>query len=300
MRGIDFECVDTSGDAEKLLFRSVGVGVQAGALWAPRALPLRVGGTIRSPILVSPNLGTAGTIAPQPNGDIIASQQGVDFFLPEKTNLPWELEWGVAVQLGPRPLNVAWVDEDTLTGPEVERERRVVNGQLEPTYKAARRILKRRYAAIPRRKLLLSFSALVTGGTPNAVGFESMLARTVDRAGESATVTSRFGFEAEVWENRLQLRGGSYVEPTRFRDVAREPPLQSGTCSNGAAPENDGLCVVGVQPRPRVHGTFGFEVRLFQWDLFGLAAEDTSWRLTAAADYARDYYGYSLAVGVWR
>ncbi len=295
IRGIDFECVDTSSADEKLLFRSVGVGVQGGALWAPRDLPMRVGATIRSPILVSPNLGTSGVLAPQPNGDVVVSQNGVDFYLPQKTNLPWELEWGVALQLGPRPLNVAWIDEDTLTGPEVDRERK----DGEPAWKAARRILKRRYAAIPRRKVLLSFSALFTGPTANAVGFESMLARTVDRAGESGTLTSRIGVEAEVIENRLQLRGGSYVEPTRFRDVAREPPGESGLCANGQPAPADGRCIVGVQPRPRLHGTFGFEVRLFRWNVFGLAADDTSWRLTAAGDYARDYYGYSLGIGVW-
>jgi hypothetical protein len=297
IRGIDFETVDTSGD-ERLLFRSFGVGVQGGALWAPRELPMRVGGTVRSPIVVSRNTGT--TVQPRANGDVVVSQHGLDFYLPEAISLPWELEWGVALQLGPRPLNVAWTDEDTVTGPEVERERRVVDDQIEPVWRGARRLLKKRYAALPRRKVLLSFSTLVTGPTANAVGFESMLAGNVDRAGRTATATARVGAEAEVLPNRLQLRGGTYLEPTRFRDVAREPADDaSHACPNGAPPPGNGLCVVGVQPRPRLHGTFGFEVRLFEWTVFGLADEGTSWRVTAAGDYARDYYGYSLAIGLW-
>jgi hypothetical protein len=256
LRAVVFDAVDATG-SEKLLFRSAGAGVQAGALWAPRDLPLRVGATVRSPVLESTN---------QDSG---ADKLG-SFHVPARIELPWELEWGAAVQLGPRPLNVAWVDEDTLVGPAVERERRVTGGQIEPAYKAARRILKRRYAAIPREKVLLSFSMLVTGPSGDAVGFESMLAQRVDRSGQRATVTTRAGAEAEVWPNRLQLRAGTYVEPTRFDES-----------------------------RARLHGTFGFDVRLFESTVWGLFPEHTSFRFTTGGDAARDYFGYSLAVGVW-
>jgi hypothetical protein len=257
LRAVVFDAVDAT-EGEKLLFRSAGAGLQAGALWAPRDMPLRVGATVRSPVLESTRQ------------DIGADRLG-SFHVPARIELPWEVEWGAAVQLGPRPLNVAWVDEDTLVGPAVERERRVSNGHFEPAYRAARRILKRRYAALPRQKVLLSFSMLVTGPSGDAVGFESMLAQRVDRSGQRATVTTRAGAEAEVWPNRLQLRAGSYVEPTRFDES-----------------------------RARLHGTFGFEVRLFESTVWGLFPEHTSFRLTTGADGARDYFGYSVAVGVWR
>jgi hypothetical protein len=254
VRAVVFDAVDAT-HAESLLFRSAGAGLQVGALWTPRDFPIRVGGTVRSPILES-----------------LSEDRGVDrlgtFHVPSRIELPWEVEWGVAVQLGPRPLNVAWTDEDTLQGPAIERERRE---PTEPLYKAARRILKRRYKALPREKLLLSYSMLVTGPTENGVGFESMLTQVVDRSGERSTVTTRFGAETEIWPDRLQLRGGMYVEPTRFRES-----------------------------RPRMHGTAGFEVRLFEWTVFGLFPDETSWRLTTAVDGSRDYFGYSLAVGVWR
>ncbi|MBF5066735.1 hypothetical protein G6O45_26330, partial [Salmonella enterica subsp. enterica serovar Istanbul] len=108
---------------------------------------------------------------------------------------PWEAEWGVAFQIGPRPLNMPWTDEEKFDDPEVEEERRMLPGDrhtppyLEPRYKAARRILRRRNRAIPRDKLLLSFSMLVTGPTSGAVGIESMLTQTVDRSGERTSVT---------------------------------------------------------------------------------------------------------------
>jgi hypothetical protein len=260
LRAVVIDVIDDT-QSEQLLFRTAGAGLQGGMLWTPRELPIRVGATVRSPILSS--ICVSSVFCPNDNPS--------SFHPPEKSALPWEVEWGVAVQLGPRPLNFAWSDEDKLVGPEVEAERRVTNGVKEPAYKAARRILKRRYAAIPRQKLLLSFAMLATGPTSQAVGLESMLAQVVDRSGEHATLTTRGGAEAEVLPNRLQLRAGTYLEPTRF-----------------------------VESRPRLHGTFGFDVRVVEWTVFNLFPDETSFRFTAAVDDARDYFGYSVALGIWR
>ena len=59
-----------------------------------------------------------------------------------------------------------------------------------------------------------------------------MLSQVVERSGESTSVTMRAGAEIEAVPGRLQLRGGTYMEPTRFRDSS-----------------------------PRAHATTGFEVR---------------------------------------
>ena len=254
------------GDAaaqERLLFNTNGIGLQGGVLWAPRALPLRVGAALRSPVLGTVDPGRARV---DDAGDRVVG----GFYLPARVSLPWELEWGVAVQLGRRPLNLPWTDKDALVGPEVEAERRVVAGKREPAYRAARRILKARYRALPRQKVLLTTSALVSGAVADAVGVESMLRGVVDRSGERVTLTLRGGVEAEVIPNRLQLRGGSYMEPSRFRGGS-----------------------------PRLHGTAGFEVRLLEWSVFGLFDEGTSFRLTAAGDVARDYFGWSVGLGFW-
>jgi hypothetical protein len=246
LRGAVFTAVDTSS-GEKLLLGTYGIGAQSGVLWRPHRLPLRLGGTIRSPVI--------GTITSSPNvmqdpttGDHVVGR----FYLPSGVDLPWEAEWGVAVQLGPRPLNIQWVDEDKLDDPE------------------ARRILRRRYRAIPREKVLLSFSMLVTGPTKGAVGVESMLTQVIDRSGEKTSVTLRGGTEVEVVPNRLQLRAGSYMEPTRFR-----------------------------QSSPRLHATTGFEVRVVDWSLFGIFPEDNAFRVSGAVDFSREYFGWSLGLGSW-
>ena len=274
LRGAVFTAVNTSGftsGLEQLLLGTYGIGAQGGALWRPRHLPLRLGATIRSPVI--------GTITSSPNvmrdpmtGDHVVGR----FYLPSGVDLPWEAEWGVAVQLGPRPLNIQWVDEDKLDDPEIEEERRTipatpkVQAHVEPTYKTARRILRKRYRAVPREKVLLSFSMLVTGPTRGAVGVESMLTQVIDRSGERTSVTLRGGTEVEVVPNRLQLRAGSYMEPTRFRESSA-----------------------------RLHATTGFELRVVDWSLFGIFPEDNAFRISGAVDFSREYFGWSLGLGSW-
>lgn len=270
LRSAVFNAVDTS-QVEKLLLGTYGIGAQGGVLWRPHRLPLRLGGTVRSPVI--------GTITSSPNvmqdpttGDHVVGK----FYLPSGVDLPWEAEWGVAFQLGPRPLNIQWADEDKLDDPEVEEERRTIPAtskepaHLEPAYKAARRILRRRYRAIPREKVLLSFSMLVTGPTKGAVGVESMLTQLIDRSGEKTSVTLRGGTEVEVVPNRLQLRAGSYMEPTRFRESTA-----------------------------RLHATTGFELRTIDWSVFGIFPEDNAFRVSGAVDFSREYFGWSLGGGCW-
>jgi len=237
----------TSG-VEKLLLGTYGVGAQSGVLWRPRTLPLRVGGTIRSPVLKSFAAG------PSSQGGESDDRVIGGFYLPQGVTLPWEAEWGVAVQLGDRPLNLGWTDEATLALPRKE----------------AHRVLRARYRALPREKLLLTFGTLITGPTTGAVGVSSMLAQKVDRSGEKTSVTLRGGGEAEVLPDRVQLRAGSYMEPTRFRGSDA-----------------------------RLHGTVGFEVRVLDWSVFGIFPEDNRFRVSGAIDGARGYFGWSLALGSW-
>lgn len=252
---------------ESLLFGSYGIGGQGGVLWTPHELPMRLGVTVRSPIIGSVSI--APSADESPNGDRTVG----GLYLPRGADLPWELEWGVAAQLGPRPLNLRWHDEDQLVGEEVEAERKIYasTNTREPPYLAARRILKRRYQSIPRRKLLMSLSMVATGPTKNAVGIESMLTQTVDRSGQHFSYTFRGGAEAELIPRRLQVRAGGYMEPTRF---------DAGTS--------------------RMHVTTGVEVHILDWDVFGIFPEDSQWRVTGMLDVSRQYFGWGLGVGIWR
>lgn len=270
IRAAVFTAVDTS-TGEKLLLGTYGVGAQAGALWRPLDLPVRLGLTVRSPVIAS--LDVAPNVATTPgSGDRRIGR----FYLPSGVKLPWEAEWGVAVQLGPRPLNLPWKDEDSLPEEDVERARRIEPGsttdppKLESKKAAAHRIQRHRYRMITREKLLLSFSMIATGPTAGAVGVESMLTQVIDRSGEKASVTMRGGAEIEAIPNRLQLRGGSYMEPTRFRESTA-----------------------------RLHATAGFELNVLEWSVFGLFPDDNSFRISGAVDSSRGYFGWSLGVGSW-
>lgn len=80
-----------------------------------------------------------------------------------------------------------------------------------------------------------------------------------------------FGIESEVLPSWLRLRAGAYYEPA--------------TTTSGEG---------------RLHGTFGFDVKLLHWDVFGLVEPFDGWALSAAADSARAYLNTTFSVGLWR
>lgn len=266
---------------QRQLFVTHGIGGQVGTLWTPYDLPLRVGATFRTPVFGA--VDEAASI----EADAEGNRSVGDFYLPRKVQLPWELEWGVALQIGKRRFNERWIDEDTLNGPQVQAERRRLRGDLlEPTYKTARRILQRREEERPRPVLLLTSSVLVSGIVDNAVGFESMLDKVVSRSGERVTTSLRLGAEAEVIPRWLQIRAGTYMEPTRFRDEA-------GT-------RIDGDDEVMGRARVRLHGTAGLQAKFLRWSAFDLFPERTWWRISLSGDVSRQYFGWGFGIGVWR
>jgi hypothetical protein len=132
-------------------------------------------------------------------------------------------------------------------------------------------MLRKRYRwGWPRRYYLLTADLWFTGRVDNGVGVESFLFQTVQRSGEKMTVSPRLGFETEVWPTRMKLRGGTYFEPTRF-----------------------------AASTPRVHGTLGFDVSLFKWNVFGLWPDDYRWQLNVSLDFARAYGAFSVGIGGW-
>ncbi len=66
------------------------------------------------------------------------------------------------------------------------------------------------------------------------------------------------------------MRAGSYWEPSR------------------SAETND-----------RLHGTLGFDVKLFTWDVFGLVGDFDSWQLSVAGDISREYLNTAFSIGFW-
>ena len=242
------------------LLTMAGLGPELGGLWAPPSLPLRIGVTLRAPVV---GKATSSDILPDAEGDLRVG----NLVLPRTIQRPWELEWGFAVQFGPRPLNIQWLDPRTIPHEELERMRKLPD---ESRQVLINRYDKRRRAKIPRPKLLVSTSFLVSGATENAVGMESFLAQRVDRSGQSATFTPRIGIETEPVPGWLVFRSGAYLEPTRFE-----------------------------RSTPRLHATVGAETRVFQTDVFGSFDSPVPFRVGVNLDVARDYYDWNWTWGLW-
>jgi hypothetical protein len=190
------------------------------------------------------------------NRDKPASGAVPDLAMPWAVVLPWQVTAGIAWQLARHPLN-----------PRPERERAV---SVPPTTQPAST------PALPRpdggHYLLVSVDVQVAGAVEDAVGVSSFLAGVREDSGGSASVSIRAGAEAEVWRRRLRLRAGTYYEPSRLSD----PILLTGTSG-------------------RLHGTGGFDVRLFDFSLFG----PRSLRLGLVTDIARRYSNAGISVGFW-
>jgi len=53
------------------------------------------------------------------------------------------------------------------------------------------------------------------------------------------------------------------------------------------------------EQRPRAHGTFGIDISLFKWNVFGIWPRDYRWQVTTAIDFARAYGAISVRIGGW-
>jgi hypothetical protein len=282
-----------------------GAAPEAGVLIRPDFEPWRIGATFRAPV---EGLTTA---AAAPGSGPAA------FVAPASLYLPWELEVGAALQVGPRPLNPRWLDpheqeaherkqvEDDRAARKAAQEaelrsisdpRRMYDRARELAYEetyirreedkrldqiSASLLAERRarYANWPRERLTVLLDVLVSGKAPDALGLESFFSEQAAlrdptapaafrRSGQRITYSPRLGLEGEPVPDRMQTRIGTYIEPSRFGGLSRQ------------------------------HFTFGFDVKLFPWSVFGLAG-DMTWRIGAVADLAPRYQSLGLSLGAW-
>jgi hypothetical protein len=277
--------------------------LELGAVWRPNLRPYRLGIAFRSAIDTQP--GFSRNLLPTPEGDIVlVGDDGTLLYLPERVSLPWDVNLGAAVQLGKRPLNpfsrtidgIAERASLTFRLRQLERdderesrlalaktpsERQAVeqelgaeesedSARLKRALDDARRALAESSARVERFYVLLTASLVISGSVKDAVGVESFLDRRVNRSGSSVVYSPRLGVESEVWEDRLKLRGGSYLEPSRF-----------------------------ATSEARWHATFGGDVRLFSWNVFGLWPDDFMWQLGGSMDLAPRYFSWGVSIAGW-
>ncbi len=227
-----------------------GASVQVGAIWAPAALPVRMGVGARVP--VADEEAAPGGVSPNETGSYVAE----GYYFPSRMEVPAEIHGALALQWL-RPLNARWE-----------------NPRLRP-YQTADELVdaeRTRAASQRRSKLLVAGAVKVTLPAKNGVGIESFFSQNVERSGEKTTISPRFGVESEPIPGWFVVRGGTYLEPTRF------------STSN-----------------ERLHGTAGLDIHIpILWNMFGLLDEDTTFRVGGAVDGAERYFGWSVSLGIWR
>jgi hypothetical protein len=219
-------------DAPEAELTLAGVAPQAGVLAAPFELPLRAGVTVRGPV----DAGALGEGAPE-GADGVRRLGGL--VLPDRVVLPWEVEAGVAFQLGPRPM---------------QRPLEIPPGEDEE----GRRERIEDVRALPREHLLVTTAILVTGGVQDGVGLEAFLAQrrrgppTPGSAAAETNFSPRLGLQTEPLPGWLQARFGTYYEPNRFGGTGRQHFTFGAdlkvwsTRLGGLAPDGVSYSVVGA------------------------------------------------------
>ena len=286
----------------------VGAGAEMGVLVRPDWRSFRVGATFRFPVHGGELIGDTKTRA-----DGVRTSAGL--VLPSDVVLPWELEIGAALQVGPRPLNPAWIDprkhEATLRakvasrrGARVQRREAELAKIADPAARAARaeaveieeRALRahddaeeereakrlegdRRTHAMswPREHLLLTVELLVTGPVRDGVSLARFLGQSQATGDVSVVGTSGAGVN-------FSPRIGVETEPIPGRMHTR-----TGTYYEPAR--------IGDRVG-RQHFTFGADVRLFTTTVWGLFPP-TTLKAQGYADLSPRYQSVSLGLGVW-
>ena len=283
------------------LLTMTGLAPEVGALFMPTGLQWRLGAAARAPV----NGATFGSENVTTDPVSLVHKVGA-FVLPSVVTMPWEVELGAAYQLGPRPLNPGWHNprdeeswlRDAIAEDRARRSRlhdlelaslsadaraqrstewdlqendlRAIEDQrLVAEVKRLYGVEKARYANWPREKILLLASVLLTGPSASAISVEDFLEQRPEVVGSKLTATPRLGMEGEPLQDRMVLRAGTYVEPSRYEAAD-----------------------------PRQHFTFGGDVRLFPLDFWGLLPE-TSWKISFAIDLAPRYSNYGIGIGNW-
>jgi hypothetical protein len=290
----------TGESEEKLdeLFDERGYGGELGVLIRPNGKQWRIGGGLYTSV-------TAGSRSS--TNDLVVGS----LYLPRTAVRPWQGSLAFAYQFGPRPFNprFTYVEEEA-RAPLRELDRKAwledrahqqrvsaIRAAQEPdmaerlriegaSHRVAQRQIAEERAKLrkdtwrrlrsqvrtgwPRHYILLTTELSLTGRVDQGVGVSSFAAGTVQRSGEKVSVTPRAAVETEVWPLWMKVRGGMYLEPSRVRESS-----------------------------VRIHGTFGGDVRLFHWDVFGIWPDDYLWQLSLAIDVTDGYVAFSTSLGGW-
>lgn len=304
-----------SGPDAEITF--AGIAPQVGVVIKPDWTPFRLGATYRHRV----NAGTS--IGQGASEDVDGIVRAGQLIMPNRVELPYEIELGMAIQVGARPLNPSWIDPDdheqelrdsyraraaarrrdrvrglaAISDPALRQalyEKLLIEDQQEDARDVRRmerdleRLRAERRARAknwPREHLLLTADLLLTGPVEGAVHLERFLAQQ-QPSPDSSCVAVASG------ENiNFSPRIGFEMEPvpqwvhTRFGSYY-EPNRYRYTpaeCSDRVG---------------RQHFTFGADVKLVTTTWWGLVPEVT-YKLQAYGDLAPRYQSFGAGFGVW-
>ncbi len=304
-------------DAE---YSMLGAAPEFGVLVRPDWKSFRVGATFRLPV----DAGELSSPQVRVNESNVRTAGGL--ILPEKVVWPWELEVGLAVQVGPRPLNPQWINphdqeeqlrrlqkqeqlrrenaramelsniadasERKLRAKEHEEARvREIEDDKREFAKKSKQLQKERQARYlnwPREMLLVTAELLVTGDVGRGVGLEGFLAQRSLVAGALAG--------SEVGSS-----GGEVNYSPRF-GIETEPIPGLVHTRLGSYYEPRRLKLSGsdiTKGVGRQHFTFGADLRVLTTTFWGLVPEIT-YTLQASVDIAPRYESFSVGIGNWK
>ena len=243
--------------ASEDLFVTYSLGAELGLLWSPRALPLRVGAAASLPFTEDTSI-ECGQACP------------AGFHLPRAASMPWEVRLGASMRFlhdgpyNPEPTYLA-VERAAATpaGAAARKKRAALEREL-PRLAWNMEPMERNYGS--GFYLLVSVELVLNGPADDATDLDGFVAQELSPAGKRASYSPRLGLEAEVWPRRLRLRAGGYWEPSRAE-------VRAG----------------------RMHGTFSFDFRLFDFRLYGLR----SMRFSSGFDLSLDYSNVAFSLGFW-
>jgi hypothetical protein len=286
----------------------IGAAPEFGVLVRPDWQSFRIGATVRLPVHGGELIGQSKT---RPDG--VKTAAGL--VLPRDVVLPWEIELGAAVQVGPRPINPAWIDphaqEASLHASfllkrqerygrhanelavipdaaarearrkEIEAEEAARQKQEEADEDRIRKSLEddRRARAEnwPRGHLLLTVELLMTGAVADGVSLARFLAQR--QAAGDASIVGTSGANVS-----FSPRFGVETEPIPGRVHTRAGSYYE--------PSRLGDRV------GRQHFTFGADMRLFTTTFWGLVPS-TTYKVQTYADFSPRYQSVSVGLGVW-
>jgi hypothetical protein len=294
--------------ATSKLVSFLGAGPQFGVVAKPNDMPFRLGGTLRTAVTDHPLVIGTTDVDPETGAHVLQSR----YVVPKDVVLPWELEVGIAWQLGPRPLNPPWInpkheDRALVTALEERRAQRKKEHRAELEEMPAdtdeeiaerdaraaefradelvTRTLENEELKRDKKRLLEERKARYLNWPRERI----LLLASIVIVGRSDNAVALDGFldrQLETVGTRVQYapRFGAESEP-----IANLVRMRAG---------------IYVEPSrfadgtKREHFTFGGDLRTLTWDVFGLFGE-TTFRVSGFLDVCPRYQNFGLGVGTW-